>query len=921
MTPSPSRLIGRDRELERLATTVDAAADARPAFVLVVGEAGIGKSVLLAATARHADARGLRVLTGTAVETGGTIPYLPLIGPLSAAVDETMRDAASTTVRRVVGGEVSDQSVESAADADRAAAARFIEAVFDVLVRRPTLLVVDDVHWADRSTVTVLDYLSRRASDVPLAIIAAARDDELGRLLELPIADGRRFEQVALRRLTRSEVADQATGLLGARPTAVVVDRLFERSAGNPMFVEELLNADGTGSGQGVAATSSAALRGLVLGRVGRLPAEATTAIEALAVIGRPADDELVGAVAGQTPEVAGRALAAAVRGGVAINVGGSHDMRHPIVAEVVAASIAGSAARRLHRRAAEALESVLSPGSAGERANHWLAAGDARRAWAASLDAADEASRAYAFSEAAGALHQAVDLWPPDEPGVVAGLLRAAEASWMSGDAETALALARQAESRIEIDTAPQALELTIAIGRYAWDAGERQTATSAFVRAIELVRDDTTAGLRSRALWGFGRGKIGEGDFQAAFDNALASAAAAHEAGEPAWEGEGWVLAGMARAWAGADGTAELWRGLDCALEAGDPGCAGHAYQFLVDQLALHGRRAEALTLAEDGAASADRLGTATTHGSDVRGYAGFLLIDEGRWPEAEAILEPAEPRAIPSLARALVAIRRGDFHAADKALSATLDGLSIGGRGLRGGVIELARTELAWLRGDLEEARRAFAEIVPAAGVWRQDMLAWQALWERRLALPPSEGPRPTHMDARLDRALEAEITAETNAGGLDATAWAAAADAWSVLGWPYHEGWARLRQAEAGFAAGDREAARTALHETARIGDELGCAPMSERAVDLARRARVAARATRRVSPDPSELTPREHDVLVLLAEGRTNRQVAEALFLSPKTVELHVSRILDKLDAGTRGEAVAKARRSGLLMET
>ena len=922
MERSPTPLVGREAELNRLATTVDAAMGGRPGFVLVVGEAGIGKSVLLAAAARYAEERGMRILAGSAVETGATIPYLPLIGPLAEAVEGNLRDAASTTVRGVVRGEASHRTTDSAEGVERAAAAaRFIEAVFDVLVRRPTLLVVDDVHWADRSTLTVLDYLSRRASAVPFAIIAAARDDELGGhsgLLRLPIADGRRFDQVALRRLDRAEVAEQVTTLLGRRPSVELVERLFDRSAGNPMFVEELLSANGDEPGGSAIGASSAALRGLVLGRVGRLSPSATAAVQALAVIGRPADEELVGAVAGQQPDAASTALEDAVRGGVAVRVGSRHDVRHPIVGEVIGATIPPGVKRRLHRRAAEALDRSSGPGIAGERARQWQAAGDERRAWAASLEAAEEASRAFAFAEAAAALQRAVDIWPPDDPGIVGGLLGAADAAWMSGDAEAALSLARRAESRID-DTSPQALEWTIAIGRYAWDVGERQAATEAFVRANELMGDDAPAGLRSRALWGLGRGKIGEGDYQAAYDNAVASAEAARASGEPVWEGEAWLLAGMATAWMGDDGTTELRRGLDLAIEAGDPGCAGHAYQFLVDQLALHGRRAEALALAVDGAASAERLGTAATHGSDVRGYAGFLLIDEGRWTEAEDILRPAEPRAIPLLARAVLAMRRGDFDAADEALAGTVVGASIGGRGLRGGVIELARTELAWLRSDVDRARREFAEIVPAPGVWKADMRAWQALWARRLGMDDAARDRPPHMDVRLDRALHAEISAETTAtAGAGADAWAKAAEAWAALGWPYHEGWAHLRQAEAGFADRDRDAARDALHEAARIADALGSLPLRSRVDDLARRARVSGRATRRSAPDPSELTARELDVLLLVAEGQTNPQVADSLFLSPKTVELHVSRILDKLDARTRGEAVAKARRSGLL---
>ena len=197
-----------------------------------------------------------------------------------------------------------------------------------------------------------------------------------------------------------------------------------------------------------------------------------------------------------------------------------------------------------------------------------------------------------------------------------------------------------------------------------------------------------------------------------------------------------------------------------------------------------------------------------------------------------------------------------------------------------------------------------------------MWGLDFAAWRALWRARLGAHRGSEPRPRHPDAALDRALEAEIAAELGGGAV--APWARAVDAWSALGWPYHEGWARLRQAEASFTARDRTTARASLDEAIRIADLLGAGPLRDRAEDLARRSRVVARPTRRVAPDPSELTSREREVLALLAEGRTNRQIAETLFLSAKTIEIHVSRILDKLGASTRGEAVAIARRSGQL---
>ena len=748
MLRPPLRLIGRDAELARLTTAIDAAASGQASFQLLLGEAGIGKSALLAATAELGTERGLRVLAGSAVETGGAIPYLPLVGPLSTAVDDAAAtDVPSATVRAVVRGApvVADPAPHREDAAASAGAARFIEAVYEVLVRRPTLLIVDDVHWADGSTVTVLEYLSRRAGAVPLAVVAAARDDEPDLIDALSIADGRRFERIDVHRLDRAEVGDQVAALLGGRQPSAVVDRLFERSAGNPMFVEELLGADDQGGEVATGASKSAALRALVLGRVGRLSPPARAAIEALAVIGRPADEELIGAVAGLDEEAGSAALRDAIRGGVATTIGQRIDVRHPIVGEVVAGSIAAVAARRLHRRAAEALDGMTSPGMAGERARHWSAAGDDRRAWAAFLEAADEAARAFAFAETAAALRRAIDTWPAGEPGLAQAMARGADADWMSGDSEAALELALRARTLVAelaaagSDYIELAVELDVAVGRYAWDVGDRDVSIQAFIHAGDRLGTRGSPALRARVMWGIGRGWISERRLQEAYDLAIASTAAASEGGAPAWEAEGWLLAGMCRAWSGENGITELRRGLDIALACGDPGAVGHGYLFLVDMLGIAGRRDESLALAMEGIRTSERLGIAETHGSDLRGDAALLLIDRGRWPEADAVLEPADPRAIPSLARALLAIRRGDLEVADDELVATTIGPSIGGRGIRGGPLELARAELAWARGDRAAALRELDSVGLSVGVWSLDFAAWRALWCARLGAP--------------------------------------------------------------------------------------------------------------------------------------------------------------------------------------
>ncbi len=254
--------VGREAETELLAASLEAASQGQPRFVLVVGEVGIGKSRLLREAAKQAESLGMRVLVSTAVEGGVAMPYLPLLAPLADCAEDA-GDPAATMVRRLVAGEA------TADRSDDVGAARLVESIFAVLVREPTLLLVDDVHWADASTSAVLDYLSHRARSESLAVVAAARDDEPERLARLAIADARRFVPLHVGRLTEDEVAEQAAALLGRVPEADLVSVLFDRSAGNPFFVEQLL-------AQG-AQDPPASLRALVLRRLVELPGTCPT--------------------------------------------------------------------------------------------------------------------------------------------------------------------------------------------------------------------------------------------------------------------------------------------------------------------------------------------------------------------------------------------------------------------------------------------------------------------------------------------------------------------------------------------------------------------------------------------------------------------------------------------------------------------
>ena len=911
-------LIGRDRELGRLADAIGAAVAGSPGFLLVLGEAGIGKTRLLRAAARLADRAGWRVLWGTAIESGRSIPYLPLLAPLTALVEGSGRGGQASRVpsddaMRVIRGALAGPARTADEGSSRRSldTARLMEAVFDVLGRQPTLLVVDDAQWADASTLTVLDYVAHRARHEPLVVLAAARDEEPATLSRLPIADGRRFQAMALSRLSPTQVRLQAAALLGTTVSGSRAAALHRRTAGNPMFVEQVIAQADRDRG------APASLRALVMRRVTGLENEVRRVLDALAIIGRPAEPALIARVAGMSIAAADDALAAAIRAGVVVTDEAGVALRHPLFGEVIDAELSGPARRGLHAAAAEA-ESEAH-GDAAEIANHWWFSGDSARAWSSASAAAVAATRSFAFAEVRLHLQRATEVWPEGEPGKLDALVELARAAWLSGDPAGALRLARAAQ-----ELEPGRAESMIEVGVYAWDAGYRGEATEAFIEAGSLIGADADPVLRGRASWGLGRAFAVTRSEEAA-ELGLRAAALAREAGDLVLRSEGLALAAMARAFSGAlDGLRWLDEAVDLALQSGEsPHVAGHAFQFKVDLLGLAGAREEALATALAGIEACARLGLARTHGSDLRGRAALLLLESGRMADALDVVEPADERAFAALALGVLEMRRGDPDAAAAALDAASTSGAIGGPGALGGWLELARVELAWLGGDGPGARRWLDAIVPPPGVWGADVGAWTARWRARIDPAIPAGLRAAaggHPDPAVRGALVMEVRAATgDASGTDRpAAWAQAADAWLAAGRPWESAWARLSEGEAHFADRHSAPGKAALEAALAVASEIGAEPVRQAADRLARRARIRVGPPARSRLEADEPTAREREVLTLLAEGLTNVQIAGQLFLSPKTVGIHVSHLLAKLGAHTRGEAVAIARRRGQL---
>jgi predicted ATPase len=420
--------VGRVEELQVLEAARKRAADAEPAVVLVGGEAGVGKTRLVAELIGGCATDGTRVLAGGCVPVGdGALPYAPIVEALRTLAAEVGVDE----VRALIGPSWPELArllpalgaPDRVGQPDQAAQVRLFELVLGLLGRLgeqvPLVLVVEDLHWADRSTRDLLAFLVSNIRRERVLLVITYRSDETGRarlgpfLAELDRAGP--VDRIELPRFQRREVAAQLTGILREAPADDLVDATFARSEGNPFFTEELLEAVRAGSRE-----LPTTLRDLLLGRIEGLPEPARHVLGVAAVAGRPLPHRLLAAIAGlEEPRLNG-GLRAAVDHQLLVTRPGEdgYGFRHALLQEVVYADLLPGERTRLHAALADAL--TAQPGWAGgtsatvaaELAYHWEAAGDLERALPAAVQAASAAERSVALAEAHRHYERALELW-----------------------------------------------------------------------------------------------------------------------------------------------------------------------------------------------------------------------------------------------------------------------------------------------------------------------------------------------------------------------------------------------------------------------------------------------------------------------------------------------------------------------------
>jgi DNA-binding CsgD family transcriptional regulator/tetratricopeptide (TPR) repeat protein len=946
-----------------------------PSLCLVGGEAGVGKSRLIRELEGCARGLGALVLRGECADlVGDELPYAPLIAALRGAPGRVesalgaMPDAVHRELGRLlpsVGYRVSEETIGGLAQT------RLFELLLTLLRELARddglVLVVEDVHWSDSSTRNFLSHFVRNMSTERVGVVVSWRTDvpegDRGALQE-HIGELQRLDRVdcmLLSRLSREELREQLEHILGHPPDARLLDDLCARSDGNPFYAEELLAAGGSDA-------LPEHLRDLLLVRVRQLPDEVQDLMRALAAFGRPASQELLGEVAEVAEPVLSRRLRmAAARHVLSPTSGELLAFRHALVREAVYCDMLPGERRGLHLAIAQTMTRQEEPPDPAELANHWRRARRWSEARLASVEAGRVAMTMRAFEEALGHFDRALEQWAGSD-GRVAGMDRvdvlgqAAEAARYQGDCELGVRFCRRALAELDADSEPvRAAWFHERIGRYQfWDY---QTSLPAYREALRLLPDEPRAD-RARVLGDEGLALMGMVRWEEARARCEEAISVARAVGAPLEEAYARTTLGLVLAYLGAtgEGQEQLERALEIteARECAEDLARIHIH--LSEVLRLEGRLVDAFRVAEEGVREARRLGVLGSFGRSMAANATEDLFRLGRWDEAERRLD--ELASVPlttvgALMRDAVsghlAAARGEFAAARRYFDAArvqgergvppeflpTIGTGLAATALGRGRVEEARDHVEHaLAGipDTEErlytpmllamAARVQADLAEAGGVNRRGggvhadrAEALVNALEQRLAGVPL-GPPPPIALAHL---AECRAEAARAAGRPSTGQWEACAERWNELECPYPEAYARFRMAEATLlAGGPRSRAAPPLRTAGRIASGLGARPLLDEIETLARRGRVDLEqpdSLPPVVPDPAfDLTRRELEVLPLVADGLTNQQIADELFISPHTVGVHVSHILAKLDADNRVAAAAAAHRAGLLSD-
>ena len=856
-------LLERTGELAALERSLAKARDGQGSLVLVSGEAGIGKTALVRAFC-DAQRGGARVLWGVCDPLFTPRPLGPLLD-----------------VAEVVGGELAELVQGRATPHDVTTALRR-----ELGRRSPTIVVIDDAQWADEATLDVLRLLASRLKGVRAAVIVAYRD-ELDRWHPLRIVVGEIGAGWAITRVRLQPLSLQAVTSLAARHGASPAE-LYGRTRGNPFFVTEVLGA----SDMGVPPT----VRDAVLARAARLSPAARELLEAVAIA--PSQTELW--LVDMLIEEASARLEECVAGGMLTVRSGSISFRHELARQALEAAIHEPSKVRLHRAVLAALaEPPAGAPDLARLAHHADAAEDDDAVLRFAPAAAAQASKLGAHREAASLYARALRVVSAVPLPLRARLSegRAAECFFTTQFEAAAEAMRQALDCYVELGDQLREGNALRWLSQLVWQVGGLAEAQEIALRAVAVLEPLGPAWQLVAAYCQVAQLLIADEDSggAAVWAARAAELAARMQDNRAATDADRTV--GWAEFFAGEPGGLEkLERCIDL-YEA-----AGLEEDTAITRVVI--ARTAARFRLHDVAERHISAALAYCEGIDFDVYRYYLLswraklrLAAGRWDEAAQLAEIClgEPcpfaRIHALVALGLVRARRGDpdpWTPLDEALQ-----LAQPRRELQWiAPVAIARAEAAWLEGRNDAAVVATDTAFEFSRAKNSPYTTGLAYWRWRAGLE-TDVPVPPDDPYALEMAGQ----------------WAWAAESWAMLGCPYESALALA-------SAGDEPGLRRALTELQRLGARPAAGIVTRRLHE--RGVHGLPRGPRQVTRhNPASLTAREIEVLALVAQGLRNSDVAERLFLSPKTVDHHVSAILRKLDVRTRGEASAEAVRLGL----
>jgi DNA-binding NarL/FixJ family response regulator len=949
---SRTPLVGREAESAQLAEALERARNGSGTLLLLSGDAGVGKTRLAEEVALGSSALVLRGAATNSV----TPPYGPIVAALRSYLRAEPEGLADCGPLRSHLALLLPELGEPAGESDRSTIFEAVRCAFAHLAdTRPALVILDDLQWSDQASLELLAALASPIREMPVAIIAAYRSDGLPRdhtlrWLRNELRRGGNLEELTLEPLDREQTAKLLAQLLAEQPSESLLGTIHDRTQGSPFFTEELvaalqmrnrLHAGTRGlelAGEGEVPVPDTVRDAVLIGSA-ELSEPAREAAEVAAVADQPFDLELAAQLASREGLLELTAV-----GHLVEEEAGRAAFRHALVRDAVYAEVPWLRRQDIHRRLAEALEQ--QGGASTEIATHWSGAGDAARARAAFVEAVRESEGLHAYRDATVAAREALELWSEGEEGELR--------------VETLERYARCAELAGELTEATKALRELAAIRSSSEDSlgfarsqrrlaaiydlkGERDTAFAARRLAAEAFAANerpADAALERLTMADHQRTRAGYGE---AIELSQAALEGANAADRLDLSARARGLLGVAQAKGGdfETGLETVRAALALALEHDLTPIAAELYQRLSMVLydASDYRRAEeALDTA---------LGLCRT-GEDVRTELAcvtclvYVLRERGEWSRAgdlgrELIDSDTAVWVAEGLVGAIHAFQ-GKLSSARRMLTASRSVSSSVGHY---NMFMDATTGLAYVaaaEGAEEEAAEHCRTLLAR---WEESEDHHYAVWGIRWATAffARQGDRE-----RVHACTEALARMASDAGHGDALAALAqaigemamldgdeavaaehlsrAVELHRTLAVPFERAQIELRAGVVLAAAGERDQALERLCNAYRTASKLGARPLASTAAQevAALGESVAQRLGGRAATkaDGVQLTRRELEVLRFVSIGRTNREIAQELFISPRTVDMHVRNLLGKLDCRSRVEASHRAGELGLL---